>query len=99
MLKEPLATQRSVAKCMGVSQRTIQKIIQNRELLSALSELGTSSTRCKVKTISKFVKVNEAVFDWFTRMRDKHGELPITEGIIYHKALQFADALGEKDFK
>jgi hypothetical protein len=52
-----------------------------------------------VKTISKFVKVNEAVFDWFTRMRDKHGELPITEGIIYHKALQFANALGKKDFK
>lgn len=98
-LTQPRATQKSVAESMGVSRRTVQKIIANRDILKKMSNVGYARKRCKVASKSKFEHINQTTFEWFKRMRDKHGEIPINESVICAKAMHFSTAFGVQGFK
>lgn len=99
MLEEPRATQSSVAKEFGVSRKTIQNTIANRNLLKERAGYGLNRKRCHLRIEQKFDDVNDAVYQWFMRMREKHGDIPLVESVICRKAMGFATVLGKVDFK
>lgn len=98
-LSEPRATQTSVAKMLGVSRRTVQNAMKKEGLINEQLNNGNSRKRCHLKVDQKYGEVNDAIFQWFTRMREKHGEIPISESIICHKAMHFAKIMGVGEFK
>lgn len=98
-LNEPKASQCSVAKTFGVSRKTVQNVIMNKDLLKEHADSGLNRKRCHVTVDQKFDDVNDAVYRWFMWMRDKHGEIPIVESVICKKAMSFAASLDKPDFK
>lgn len=98
-LSEPGSTQCSVAKKLGVSRRTVQNALNNATVIKQHMKSGTSLKRCHLKVDEKFGDINRATFEWFTRMREKHGEIPVIESVICHKATQFANQLQIEGFK
>lgn len=98
-LSQPKATQCSVAKLFGISRRTVQYVLANKELINKVIVAGVSGARCHLKVDQKFEDVNEATYKWFTEMREKHGEIPISESIICGKAIKFANMLKITGFK
>ena len=98
-LAEPKATQSSVAKHFGVSRKTIQNVIANKELLRGVEIAKHSHKRCHLKVEQKYEDVSEATYQWLLQMREKHGEVPIVESVVCAKAMRFANLLNKLDFK
>ena len=84
-LGEPGATLCSVAKSFGVSRKTVQNVIANKELLEERMKMRTSLKRCHLRIDEKFGEINEATFQWFIRMRETRGEVPLSESVICEK--------------
>lgn len=98
-LNEPQVTQRSIAKELGISRKTVQNIVSQKDKLHDFSRSGQSQRRCHVKPAAKFERLNEAMYEWFKRMRDKHGNVPLNENVICNKAVHIAHVLGIQNFK
>lgn len=98
-LSEPGASQSSVARAVGVSRKTVQNIIANREALTTISLENVNLNRCHLKPRGNFADVDETLHDWFVTMRNAHGEVPLLEDIICQKARKIAQNLDIKDFK
>lgn len=47
----------------------------------------------------KYGNLNDAVYQWFRKMREEHGEFPIVESLICKKALEIAAKLNMSEFK
>ena len=92
-------SQSSVAKIFGVSRKTVQNVISNKELLKQADQFGVNQNRCQLKVGQKFDDVNKATYEWFVRMREKHGEIPVVESVVCRKAIQFASILEVNGFK
>ncbi|VDP75587.1 unnamed protein product [Echinostoma caproni] len=92
-------TQTAVAKHFGVSRKTVQNVISNRTLLEERSGSGFNRKRCQLKVGQKFDEINNATYQWFIGMREKHGDVPLVEDVICWKAMEFATALGKQGFK
>lgn len=99
LLEEPKATQRSVATALGVSRKTVQNAITNRELINRHVSMGSSLKRCHLKIDQKFQEINEATFQWFMELREERGDVPIVERVIRNRAIYFARVLQVPEFK
>ncbi|VDP86418.1 unnamed protein product [Echinostoma caproni] len=84
MLKQPGATQSSVAKSLGISQKTVHNVVSHRTTIGEFLNAGASEERCHLKTNEKFKAVNEATLAWFTAISKKHGEFPMVDSIVRH---------------
>ncbi|KAF4531378.1 hypothetical protein B566_EDAN019502 [Ephemera danica] len=98
-LSEPGASQSSVAKSMNVSCKTIRNVVANQDILRRYMDSGASLKKCHLKIDEKYAHLNEATFKWFQRIREKHGEIPITEAVVCKKATEFANRFGVETFK
>ncbi|XP_047132492.1 tigger transposable element-derived protein 4-like [Hydra vulgaris] len=91
---------KEVAKKYGVPKNTLSTWIKNKtKLLTSLEKNGTKSKRKKLRVISSgnFKNVDKAIYTWFVAKRSQ--KVPIDDTILKEKALKFAEALGELDFK
>lgn len=98
-MEEPKATQRNVAKSLGVSRKTVQNVLRNRKVLTQMTTSVDSRKRYRLKQKLKYGDIDKATFEWFRRMREKHGEFPINETVVCEKALKLAAALNVEGFK
>ncbi|XP_065642738.1 tigger transposable element-derived protein 4-like [Hydra vulgaris] len=88
---------KEVAKKYGVPKNTLSTWIKNKtKLLTSLEKNGTKSKRKKLR-IGNFKNVDKAIYTWFVAKRSQ--QVPIDGTILKEKALKFAEALGELDFK
>ncbi|KAM8715363.1 hypothetical protein ACLKA7_002421 [Drosophila subpalustris] len=60
-------------------------------------ETGTSSGCSKRTKKPIFENIDKAVFDWFAAARNQN--LPISDGILKEKAMEFAKRFGDDNFK
>lgn len=98
-LSEPSVSQREVAVRFGVSRKTVQNVIKNKECIRRLSQCCKKSHRCHAIIDERFAHINVATFRWFEKMRENHCIIPLTESVICKKALQFARKFEATDFK
>nr|XP_047123180.1 tigger transposable element-derived protein 6-like [Hydra vulgaris] len=85
------------AKKYGVPKNTLSTWIKNKtKLLTSLEKNGTKSKRKKLRS-GNFKNVDKAIYTWFVAKRSQ--QVPIDGTILKEKALKFAEALGELDFK
>ncbi|XP_065647138.1 tigger transposable element-derived protein 4-like [Hydra vulgaris] len=88
---------KEVAKKYGVPRNTLSTWIKNKtKLLTSLEKNGTKSKRKKLRS-GNFKNVDKAIYMWFVAKRSQ--QVPIDGTILKEKALKFAEALGELDFK
>ncbi|XP_047139139.1 tigger transposable element-derived protein 4-like [Hydra vulgaris] len=88
---------KEVAKKYGVPKNTLSTWIKNKTKLStSLEKNGTKSKRKKLRS-GNFKNVDKAIYTWFVAKRSQ--QVPIDGTILKEKALKFAEALGELDFK
>lgn len=88
---------KEVAKKYGVPKNTLSTWIKNKtKLLTSLEKNGTKSKRKKLRS-GNFKNVDKAIYTWFVAKRSQ--QVPIDGTILKEKALKFAEALGELDFK
>ena len=97
-LSQPGSTQSSVARSMHVSRKTVRNIMAKQDLLRHRLQDGKSIKKCHLKVNEKYVDVNEATFLWFKKMRERHGEIPVTEMVVCRKAAEFGSKLGHEAF-
>ncbi|KAK9732098.1 hypothetical protein QE152_g13105 [Popillia japonica] len=90
-----------VAADMGVSEVTVEDWSRKRKDIEkwiSQSALVSGNTKRKVMKHSKHEKTSEALFIWFTQMREKGNILP--RPILQSKALEFYNLLenGAREF-
>ena len=95
----PGLNQSTVAKAANVLRRTVQNIIKNKKAIKDCIAAGQCTKRCHVISAGVHNDVDNATFEWFTQMREKHGEVPIIENVICQKALKFAQIFNVENFK
>lgn len=83
-----------VADHFKVSRSAVSKIIKHKERI--LSEAEVNNNR-KRKRGSKHTDIDEALFQWFSIIRQK--DLSLSGDIFKAKAEKFAEDLGISDFK
>ena len=87
---------KELAQKYGVPKNTVSTWVKNKnKLLISLEKNGTKSKRKKLRS-GNFENVDKAIFTWFI---SKRSQVPIDGTILKEKALKFAEALGELDFK
>lgn len=99
MLDEPGATQTSVAKRLSISRKSVYNAVANRETIVNFANPEVITQRSHLKVNEKFQRVNELTLEWFIGMRKKHGEIPLVESLVCRKAVDFAQKLGQSNFK
>ena len=98
-MEEPGMTQVAVAKLLKVSRKTVQNALKQKRLLLQSSLRGSAAKRCHIIVNQKFDVINEAIFCWFSKMREKHGEIPVNEHVICKKAEKLATTMAIPEFK
>nr|XP_047146159.1 tigger transposable element-derived protein 4-like [Hydra vulgaris] len=73
-----------------------EEIKDKTKLLTSLEKNGTKSKRTKLRS-GNFKNVDKTIYTWFVAKRSQ--KVPIDGTILKEKALKFAEALGELDFK
>lgn len=91
----PKCSQRKAASILGVSQPLLCKMLKNRNNIENQEELNLPTTR-KRKRAGKCVQVEEMLLRWFVQARTSC--LPVTNAILFDKALSIASQLGIQDF-
>jgi len=90
-------TNKDVAVKYGVPKNTVSTWTKNKEKwLLSLEKKGMNSKRKNMRG-GNFEKVDKAIYTWFISKRSQ--KIPIDGVIIKEKALEFAKALGETEFK
>ncbi|UYV61611.1 TIGD4 [Cordylochernes scorpioides] len=86
---------KDIALKYGIPPSTVSTIIKSREfIIKAFEDYAPDRKRFKT---GHFENVDEAVLQWIKIVRDKN--IPISGPLIKKKALEFANRLGETEFK
>lgn len=88
-------SERKLAAQFNCSKTQINNTVKNKDVLLKEYE-EFKSCGVKRKRQEKFSELNEAVLQWFKCARSKH--IPLSGTLIKEKAIQIAEAVGERDF-
>ena len=54
-------------------QEKLRNILKNKEKLREFLQTGGDQTKCHLVIDQKYGKLNEALYEWFKRMREERG--------------------------
>nr|XP_042912844.1 tigger transposable element-derived protein 6-like [Parasteatoda tepidariorum] len=94
--KLPKCSQREAAIKLGISQTALFNILKQRINISEEIKKNGNLSR-KRKREGKSEEIEMALLEWFKNARERR--IPISRGILFHKAQDFANLFGDSDFK
>ena len=96
---QPNTSMKAIAGEFGVCDKTVKRIVNNKEAIMKIVEDGIHKKRYHVTVSLKFPELNDGVYQWFCSKEERCGGCPITDEVIQTYASRLAGRLNIMDFK